>query len=408
MQVLHISETDGPGGAAKSARSLHHGLLEHDVGSRMLVGRKLTESADTRPIKRNNRWRAVDRPFGRASERLSLQYAFYPSSFGVAGDRWFREADILQLHNLHGSFFGFTALPFLSRRRETVWWIQDMWPVTGHVAYSYDCERWRLGCGSCPYLGEYPSLRNDRTALLWRLKRATYRHSRLTIVTSSRWLDTIVGESPLLGHFERHRIPNGVDLDFFRPLPKDEARRRLGVDPELPVVLVFDGEIRKGAGLIPEVVARLGAAAVEATVIVAGQRGSWPAPPSLRVHDLGRIEDEAILADAYAAADVFLLPTLADNLPNSVLESLASGTAVVATRVGGISDAVEHLRNGYLADPGSAHDLAAGLIRMLTDEAMLRTAQIAARETAEREFGERSQSQRFLDLYESLRSRRAA
>ena len=111
LRVLHISESDGSGGAAKLARSLHEGLAVEGISSRMLVGRKLTDDSTVRPLKRNAVWRALDQPFVRASSALSLQYAFYPSSFAVARDPWFRGADVVQLHNLHAVSYTHLTLP---------------------------------------------------------------------------------------------------------------------------------------------------------------------------------------------------------------------------------------------------------------------------------------------------------
>ena len=168
LSVLHISESDAAGGAARAAYKIHNGLNGLGHRSRMLVGRKTTPDDEVRKIKRNVAWRAADRVSGSVLDAFSLQYAFYPSSFGLAVDPWFRSADVVQLHNLHGSYFSFTALPLLSRRRPVVWLLHDQWAMTGHVAYSLDCERWKHGCGSCPYLEEYPRLRRDTTAILWR------------------------------------------------------------------------------------------------------------------------------------------------------------------------------------------------------------------------------------------------
>src|ERR671938_490171 len=132
----------------------------------MLVGRPLSSDEDVRSIKRNDLWRAADRAAGEVLDRLSLQYALYPSRFGVVRDPWFRAADVVQLYNLHGSYFSFTALPRLTSRRPTFWILQDQWAMTGHVAYSHDCERWRVGCGSCPYLPEDPAPPRDTTPTL--------------------------------------------------------------------------------------------------------------------------------------------------------------------------------------------------------------------------------------------------
>jgi len=97
-------------------------------------------------------------------ERLSLQYLFYPSSFLLLYDKWFRESDVIQLFNTHDNYFAHTALPFISRKKPVVWRLSDMWAMTGHCTHALDCERWMSGCGSCPYLSGYPALRWDTTA----------------------------------------------------------------------------------------------------------------------------------------------------------------------------------------------------------------------------------------------------
>ena len=145
LNVLHISESDAAGGAGRAAYKLHRGLNGLGHVSRMLVGRKVTPDTDIRPLKRNLLWRALDRASGELFDLLSLQYVFYPSSFGVLADAWFRSASVVQLHNLHGSYFGFTALTAISRLRPVVWQLHDQWGLTGHVEYSLDCERWRHG-----------------------------------------------------------------------------------------------------------------------------------------------------------------------------------------------------------------------------------------------------------------------
>ena len=408
VNVLHISESDAGGGAGKSARSLHEGLREHGAASRMLVGRKFSDDADVRSIKRNIAWRAADRAAGTVMDAAGLQYVFYPSSFGVAWDPWLRDSDVVQLHNLHGSFFAFPAMRVLAARRPLVWWMQDMWPVTGHVAYSLDCERWQHGCGSCPYLGNYPALPRDTTALLWRLKKRVYAGARPTLVVASRWLDGIIGESPLLRDFDRHMIPNGVALDFFAPRDRDDALRALGIESDLPTVLVFDGDARKGSDLLPAILAGAAARGVRARVLVAGERGDWRLPDGLEETTLGFISDERTLATAYQAADVFLFPTLAENLANAVLETLACGTPIVTSDAGGITDAVKHDVNGLLASVGDADAYAAALATVVLDDELRARLARSARESAEQSFSDDLQAQRFLELYGELLERRAA
>jgi len=377
VNVLHITDSDAGGGSARSAYRLHATLRSQGHSSRMLVGRRQTRDRDVRSIKRGNAWRAADRAFGAVADPLGLQYVFYPSSVGVAGDPWFRDCDVVQLYNTHGSYFSHTSLPLLSRRRPIVWRLSDMWPFTGHVAYSYECERWRHGCGSCPYLHEYPGLPRDTTALLWKIKDAVYRRSRLTLVAPSSWLERLAGESPLLGRFALRRIPNGVDLDEFRPDPA--ARSTDGT----PVILFSAPDLadrRKGRVLLDRALALV--------------------DPDYRlvVHGDGRDG----IAGEYAAADLFVLPTLADNLPNAVIESMACGTPVVSFDVGGVGDAVRHLETGWLAAAGDVAGLAEGIRTLLGDRALRERLGQRAREVAEREYAADLEARRFAELYAEL------
>jgi len=363
--------------------------------SRMLVGRKVTDDPAIRRIKRNDAWRAADRAAGAVLDRLDLQYAFYPSSFAVARDPWFRDADVVQLHNLHGSYFSYTALPVLTKRRPVVWLLQDQWSYTGHVAYSLDCERWRHGCGSCPYLDEYPRLKRDTTALLWRLKRAVYERSRLTIIVPSRWMLELARASPLLSRFEMHRIPHGVDTNVFRPVPKDEARRRLGL-PEGRSLVLFSAsdlnEPRKGLHLLEEALRRMDDPPLLALA------GAGEIPRTVETVWLGSIADDDLLAQAYSAADVLAVPTVADALTQTAIESIACGTPCVSFDRGGVTDVVTH-ETGYQARFGDVDELARGL-RVVLDERDRFAAR--CREVAEEEFTVDLQVRRYVELYEHV------
>jgi len=399
LNVLHISESDAAGGAGRAAYKLHRGLNGLGHLSRMLVGRKVTRDADIRPLKRNLVWRALDRASGQLLDLLSLQYVFYPSSFGVLADEWFRSADVVQLHNLHGSYFGFTALPALTSRRPVVWQLHDQWGMTGHVAYSLDCERWRHGCGSCPYLGEYPRLRSDTTSLLWRLKDTVYDHSRLTLVVPSQWMSDLVAASPLLSRFNVRYIPTGIDLEVFRPGPQDEARRRLLLPLDRRIVFFAAANInerRKGLHLLAEALRRLDDPPL---LLVAG---SGTVARGIETRYLGTVMDEEVLADAYRAADVFAVPTLADVLTQTAPESIACGTPCIAFDRGGVTDVVRHMQTGYSARFGDIDSFAEGLRTLLGDDELLARLGRRCREVAEQEFSVDVQVQRYAGLYEEL------
>ena len=344
LNVLHISESDAAGGAGRAAYKLHRGLNGLGHVSRMLVGRKVTPDTDIRPLKRNLLWRALDRASGELVDLLSLQYVFYPSSFGVLADAWFRSASVVQLHNLHGSYFGFTAL-------------------------------------------------------LYRLKDRVYESSRLNLVVPSRWMADIVAASPLLNRFPVHYIPTGIDIDVFKPGDQNEARERLGLPLDRRIIFFAAANInerRKGLHLLAEALRRLD----DPPLLVVAGNGT--VARGIETRYLGAVLDEEILADAYRAADVFAVPTLADVLTQTAPESIACGTPCVSFDRGGVIDVVRHLETGYQARFGDVDDLARGLTTLLGDSELLGRLSRRCREVAETEFAVQQQVERYSALYEEL------
>ena len=165
MKTLHISTTDHHGGSARAAYRIHQGLKGLGIESRMLVGSRSTSEKDIALIA-SHRLAILDLLSTSLCDRLSLQYLFYPSSFALLRHPWFRETDVVQLYNTHGSYFSHTVLPWLSNAKPVFWRLSDMWPMTGHCVYALDCTRWKIGCGTCPIPRDYPALRRDTTALL--------------------------------------------------------------------------------------------------------------------------------------------------------------------------------------------------------------------------------------------------
>src|SRR5207248_4324578 len=116
--------------------------------------------------------------------------------------------DVVHAHNLHGGYFDLRALPSLSAQVPLILTLHDAWMLSGHCAHSFDCERWRTGCGHCPDLTIFPAIERDATAYNWRRKRSIYSKSKLYISAPSRWLMQRVEDSTLqLGAKECRVIP---------------------------------------------------------------------------------------------------------------------------------------------------------------------------------------------------------
>jgi glycosyltransferase involved in cell wall biosynthesis len=232
--------------------------------------------------------------------------------------------------------------------------------------------------------------------LLWRLKDTVYARTRVELVVPSRWLEHLTRESPLLSRFPVHRIPHGVDVDLFRPGPRDAARDRLGLPRERPIVFFSAWDLRerrKGLHLLTAALERLDPRPL---LLLAG---GGPSPDGVETHSLGQVADDSLLADAYRAADVYAVPTLADALTKTAPEAIASGTPCVSFDRGGVTDVVRHEETGYQAQFGDVNDLARGVGLLLGDPELRERLGRQGREHAEREFSSKTQVSRYVELY---------
>ncbi len=371
----------------------------------MLVKYRVTDDPDVQLIAEEPALRNYDRLAGKIQHWLGLQYLYYPSTSRLPKHPWFQSADILQLFNTHGNFFAHTMLPTLSAAKATVWRLSDMWPLTGHCSYSQNCERWRTGCGQCPILDDYPPLTRDTTAYLWKVKEKTYAASKLTIVAPSRWMARLAAESPLLGRFPVKYIPNGIDLTDFRPIDKKAARQALGLPPEKRALLFHDpgvGGERKGRPMLREIVDRVLTTRPDTSVLIFGRGAAEWAGSKPNVFTMGEVLDLDRLRTVYSAADLFVFPTLAENLPNVALESMACGTPVVAFPVGGMPDIVIPRHSGELVSIKTAEAVATAVETLLPEDERLADMAINARKLMENEFSREKELAAFLALYGSL------
>ena len=309
--------------------------------------------------------------------------------------------DVVQLHWVSGfldyrSFF--KALP---KRVPLVWRLSDMNPFTGGCHYSGDCGRFEKTCGRCPILKS--EREDDLSRAIWtRKKNALGRLSsdRLHIVALNHWMAGQVKRSSLLGRFDCNVIPNGVDLDTFKPVRSAAAREALGIPSGRRVVaFVADivSNIRKGFNLLLEALHNL-RARQDLFLLILGNSQNLP-PMSLPYLTVGQIRATAFLRQIYSAADVFVISSLEDNQPNTVLEAMACGTPVVGFRAGGIPEMVEDGRTGLLASQGNVPELARAIDFLLDHEQERTEMSGRARQRAEEVFSRDGQVQKYLDLY---------
>lgn len=412
MRILILNDSDIDGGAARAAHRLHLGLRHIGLDSQMLVQAKVSDEAMIMgPANKREKVISKLRPF-----LDSLPIRMYPTRTGlmtpaVVPDSLGQRVNRLnpEMVHVHWVGNGFMRLESLAQLRHPfVWTLHDMWAFTGGCHYDQGCGRYRERCGPCPVLGSQSS--HDLARWIWTRKARLWPQLDVTIVTPSRWLAKCAAESTLLSGKRVETIPNGIDLQRYRPIDKRHARQLLGL-PEDKQLLLFGAlastsDPRKGFHHLQPALAELtrrGWGDELELVVLGASRPSAPPDLSLPTHYLGRLGDDISLALTYAAADVFVAPSEQDNLPNTVLEAMACGTPCVAFNIGGMSDLIEHGTSGYLATPFQPADLATGIEHVLRADAGALCHRV--REKIEREFDLEHIARRHQQLYEEVGGR---
>jgi len=288
-----------------------------------------------------------------------------------------------------------------------VWRLSDMNAFTGGCHYDAGCGRWVSGCGSCPQLGS--SSVGDLSQRVWRRKEATFRaleHDQLHIVALNGWMADSVRQSPLLRKFPVHIIPNGIDTEAYAPRDRAFARKVLGIPQQARVVLfvaMAASNKRKGFGLLLQALARMHELP-NLFLLSIGKKVSG-VDPSLPHLAVGELSHDRLLSLVYSAADLFVIPSLQDNQPSTVLEALACGIPVVGFNTGGIAEMVRQDVTGALVPVGDVKGLQAALSSLLTDEPRRVALGAAARQLAWSDYRQEVQVRRYVELYTELYAR---
>ena len=412
IKPLLLSTSDINGGAARAAYRLHQGLKNIGVDSQMLVQNKQSDDYTVIvPVSK------VGKGIGQLKPTLDiLPLQLYPqrdrSTYSV---QWLPDnlaAQVAQINpdliNLHWINHGYLKVETIAKfNKPIVWTLHDMWAFTGGCHYNGDCMNYTNSCGNCPQL--HSSKEKDLSRWIWQRKAKAWQNLNLTIVTPSHWLAKCAASSSLLKDIRIEVIPNGLDTKQYKPIEKSVARSILGL-PEDKQLILFGAvsatsDPRKGFNFLQSALQNLSQSGwgkqVEVVIFGASQPKNLP-ELGLKSHYLGRLNDDISLSLVYAAADVFLAPSIQDNLPNTVMESLACGTPCVAFDIGGMPDMIVHQQNGYLSKSFDIEDLARGITWVLEDKQRWLGISQRGREKVEAEFTLKAQAQKYMSLYQSL------
>lgn len=319
------------------------------------------------------------------------------------------QVDLIHCHNLHGGYFDLSYLAELSKQLPVVITCHDEWWYTGHCAYTLGCEKWETGCGNCPDLLVPMAVSRDATNYNWNRKKDIFEKSLLYIVTPSDWLLKRSERSVLAKAIASAKvIHNGVNLEIFKPADRAEVRASLGLPKDAKIILFAANGVRKN--LLKDFATLRRAVSIIAEKLPDTQLLFYAVGEESKPEKMGRATIEFVpfvdsfpkMAAYYQAADVYAHAAVSDNFPTTIIESMACGTPVVATAVGGIPEEITDDVTGYLVPQKDAAAMAARICELLTDDDKLKRMGTAAVEYARQNFDEDRMASEYLDWYEHV------
>jgi glycosyltransferase involved in cell wall biosynthesis len=425
MKILQVSTYDISGGAARATYRLHKGLREMGHDCRMLVRHKdsrddavVAMDAKERPENPNEDFflSAIIQPYYINSNQTELSNTLfslpYPG-FDLSELPMAQSADIINLHWVAQYQSVVTLRKLFSLGKPVVWTLHDQWAFTGGCHYSAGCEKYQKDCVECPQLGDDPF---NLPAAVLKDKLELFKNADLTIVTPSHWMASCARKSRLFEGLRIEVIPNSLETTIYTPLPKPQAREEIGISPQAITMLfgAIDGsEKRKGFfELVNAIKFCLNEDVFQQLLHDDKIRLACFGKPSpelesigIPVVPLGHLDSDEKIRSAYSAADIFLLPSLEDNLPNTILESMSCGTPVVAFDVGGLPDMVIGGITGQLVPLSDARKMGETIIDLIRKPDLRKSMGEEGRKRAENEYALSVQAGRYSDLYHELHLR---
>ena len=412
MRVLIVNTSERTGGAAIAAYRLMHALNNNGAEARMLVRDRKTNASEVVNIPPSWRLKAKflwERGVIWLNNGLSKQNLFQVDIANAGTDITrmdaFRQADVIHLHWVNQGFLSLKNLErIMASGKPIVITMHDQWYFTGICHYSGICEKYKSQCEKCPML---KGQKMDLAKKVFDRKRTIYKDRNITFVGCSRWMAHLARQSALTCGHTVTNVPNAIDTDVFTPMDKTAARKKFNLPEDMRLLLFGAQRItdkRKGFRFLveacehiamhhPTLPGHLG------VVVLGGDAESVKEALPLPVYTVNYLSNETDIARLYNAADLFVTPSLQDNLPNTIVEAMSCGVPCVGFNVGGIPEMINHKQDGYVADYCDSIDFAQGITWCLNSD-RLPVLSTAARVAALATYSEAVAAQRYLAIYQ--------
>lgn len=418
MRVLIVNTSERTGGAAVAANRLMKALNNNGVKAKMLVRDKerpragalagMTDSLTVSELPRSPllRWHFLWERFVIFCHLHFSRHRLFDVDIANTGTditslREFEEADIIHLHWINQGMLSLKVIRKILRSgKPVVWTMHDIWPATAICHLTLGCRNFTTACRQCRLLPGGGSS-NDLASVIWNRKKRMVEDENIYYVACSRWLESEAKKSALLKGQKVTSIPNPIDTHIYNRCNKREARQRLGLPLDKKMILFASQRVtneNKGMKYLIEACQQLTDLPQLGVVILGGHAEEVVEHLPLAAYPLGYVNDEHRIVDVYNAVDVFVLPSLSENLPNTIMEAMACGVPCVGFRVGGIPEEIDHRRNGYVADYRSAEDLAKGIRWILTEADGEELSRNAVHKVAQN-YSQQSVAMKYIDVY---------
>lgn len=357
LEVLHITSHDSRGGASRAAARLHFSLLNIGIKSKMFVQQK-SSNAPTILTENNFFVRKINRIFSfvdtlpaRILQKNINNYS--PSiigSIGLVKKINKLNPDIVHLHWVCNAMLSIEDIAKIDS--PIVWTLHDNWAFSGGCHNMQTCPNHNHNSHNCEIAFN---------SIFKRKRKAYLKKQDLAIVSPSNWLYELASKSELLNDKRNFTIPNPLDTEAFRPLDMKHARKIWDLPKNKKIILCgalnISSDSNKGLAYLKEAWNQLNNPLCELVIFGNDKINNNNLGFKGTVRFVGRIQNEKDLNTLYSAADVMIVPSKQENFSNVILESLSSGTPVIAFDVGGNGDLILHNKNGYLVKPFDIKDL---------------------------------------------------
>ena len=396
MKIVIINTSERTGGAAVAAGRLGKALEQAGIQVDKLVRK------DTWLNRFRFYWeRLIIFLCNHLNRKNLFAVSIANTGMDLSGHPSVKEADNINLHWINQGFLSVSNLgKLINSGKPIVWTLHDLWPATAICHYPDKCKKYQSKCSQCPL---------QVTNSLFDLANWTYNRkkqiglNKIHFIGCSKWITEMAKKSSLLEGASFTSIPNPIDTYVFKPLVKKDSRKRFQLPKDKFLLLFAAAKLsdrRKGAAYLIEACSILKQYYTDKKEIVLMGNCSEELCQALpfKVNSLGYISDTSTMVAAYSCADLFVIPSLEDNLPNTIMESMACGVPCVGFKVGGIPEMIDHRQNGYVAQYRDAEDLARG-IHWVMSEADYSALSQAAIENVRREYSQRSVAMRYIEVY---------